>query len=99
MTRYLALYVGPPVPPNASHAGWADWFTKAGGMLVDPGSPTANGITVDGDGQSSAADVLPVRGFSIIQAETRNNAVELVRGHPILQARNYSIHLLELPRA
>jgi hypothetical protein len=41
MMRFLLLYSGPPTPPDSSHEGWPEWFSKVGDALVDLGSPTA----------------------------------------------------------
>jgi hypothetical protein len=53
MMRFLLLYSGPPTPPDSSHEGWPEWFSKIGDALVDLGSPTANGFVLRGDGSTS----------------------------------------------
>lgn len=52
MKRYLLLYSGPPAPPNATHAGWPEWFRSLGDALVDMGSPMRDGIGVRSDGST-----------------------------------------------
>jgi hypothetical protein len=97
MTRFLLLYSGPPTPPGASHAGWPEWFGKLGDALVDAGAPIANGIVVQADG-STSDDPARLTGFSVIQAEDRSAALELVRDHPLLaQGDEYTIEVFEMP--
>jgi hypothetical protein len=98
MKRFLMLYSGPPAPPDASHEGWPEWFDKAGGAVVDVGSPMANGVVLHADG-STSDQAAPLRGYGLIQAEDRDEAIELVRDHPLLAAGpGYTIELFEVPR-
>jgi hypothetical protein len=98
MTRFLLLYSGPPTPPNASHAGWHQWFGRLGDALVDIGSPMADGVVVRSDG-STSDDAASLNGFSVIQAEDRTAALELLRAHPLLAlGAEYTIEMFALPR-
>jgi hypothetical protein len=98
MKRFLVLYKGPPTPPDASHEGWPQWFTAIGEALVDLGSPMANGVVVRTDGPTSD-DASGLLGYSIIQAEDRGEALELVRDHPLLALDGeYAIEVFEVPR-
>jgi hypothetical protein len=97
MTRFLILYSGPPTPPNPSHEGWPEWFSKIGDALVDRGSPLANGVVLHADG-STSEDAASLRGYGLIQAEGRDEALELVRDHPLFAAGfEYTIELFEVP--
>jgi hypothetical protein len=98
MKRFLVLYSGPPAPPNPSHAGWPEWFSKIGDALVDSGSPMANGVVLRADG-STSDEAAPLRGYGLIQAEGRDEALELLRDHPLLAIDPaYTIELFEVPR-
>jgi hypothetical protein len=97
MPRFMVLYVGPPTPPDASHAGWPEWFGKLGDRLVDRGSPLTNGLALHADGSTSGS-ATRLNGYSIIQAEDSNQALGLVKDHPYLaQGRGYSIEAYRLP--
>ena len=97
MTQFLLLYRGPATPPDASHAGWPQWFAKLGEKLVDLGSPTTNGVVVRSGGQTSG-DAAPVNGYSIIAADDRAAALDLVQNHPLLALDGeYTIEVFELP--
>src|SRR5689334_17022384 len=98
MKQYIILYKGPATSPDASHAGWPEWFSEAGHALVDRGSALVNGLTVlpEGDPVSST---LGVNGYSIVQAENVEELQSLIREHPYLkQGAGYSIEIFEQPR-
>jgi hypothetical protein len=100
MTRFLLLYTGPPTPPVGvrPHEGWPEWFDKLGEGVVDVGSPMANGFVLHGDG-STSDEASSLRGYSIIQAEDRSEALELLRDHPLLAlGAEYAIEVFEVPR-
>ena len=100
MKRYLLLYTGPPTPPEGvrPHEGWPEWFEEIGDALVDLGSPMANGFVLHGDG-SISDEASSLRGYSIVQAEGRSEALDLVRDHPLLAlGGEYAIELFEVPR-
>jgi hypothetical protein len=93
MTSFILLYSGPPTPPGASHEGWPEWFQGVGERLVEIGSPMADGFVVHSDGTTSDA-AASLNGYSIIQAEDRDEAIELVRNHPFLAAgSDYAIQV------
>ena len=97
MVRFMVLYVGPPTPPDASHAGWPAWFDKLGDRLVDRGSPLANGAALHADGSTSGS-ATQLNGYSVIEAEDTNEALGLVKDRPYLaQGRGYSIEAYRLP--
>jgi hypothetical protein len=98
MKRFLMLYSGPPTPPNPTHEGWPEWFTKIGDALVDVGSPMKNGVVLRADG-STNDEAAPLRGYGLIQADDRSKALGLVRDHPLLAlGPEYTIEMFEVPR-
>jgi hypothetical protein len=98
MKRFLLLYSGPPAPPGASHEGWPEWFDKIGDALVDLGSPMANGVVVHADG-STSEEASSLRGYGIVQAESRSAVLDMLRDHPLLTLGDeYAIEVFEVPR-
>ena len=96
--RFLLLYKGPPAPPGASHQGWPEWFEGIGNALVDMGSPTKNGVVLHADG-STGDDASGLRGYGIIQAEDRDEALDMLRDHPLLAlGGEYGIEVFEVPQ-
>jgi hypothetical protein len=95
MKRFLLLYVGPP-PSDPTHEGWPEWFAGIGDALVDPGSPMRNGFVLRSDGSTSDVANRPL-GYSIVEAEDRERAVELLRDHPLWTAgEEYAIEVVEV---
>jgi hypothetical protein len=98
MKRFLLLYTGPPAPPNPSHRGWPEWFAGIGDALVDLGSSAAHGCVLHHDG-STSDDAAGLNGYSIIQAEDRDEALELLRDHPLLAlGGEHTIQVFEVPK-
>ena len=98
MKQFLMLYAGPPAPPNASHAGWPQWFTRIGDALVDLGSPTANGLVLHSDG-ATRDDTAGLNGYSIVRARDRQELLGLLADHPYLGlGGEHRIEVFELPK-
>lgn len=105
MSRYVVLYLAPQsvahrfaqATPEEAQQGlqhWIDWQQKLGPHLLDPGRPLGNAQRVSTSGVSPSAS--QVIGMSIIQAESMENALELVKGHHHLSwADECSIEVLE----
>jgi YCII-related domain len=97
MRSFILLYQGPATPPGASHEGWPEWFQRAGGNLVDIGSPMSNGFVVYSDGTTTET-ATSLNGYSIIGAEDRDEALDLVKDHPFLGlGAEYTIEVFEVP--
>jgi YCII-related domain len=97
VTTLLLLYRGPATTADASHAGWPEWFKGLGDKLVDRGSPMTNGFVVNSDGSTSET-AANFNGYSIIRADDREQALELLRDHPFLShGREYTIEVFEVP--
>jgi hypothetical protein len=90
------IYSGPPTPPDVTHEGWPEWFRKTGDARVDVGSPAVDGIVLHPDGSTSDAE--GVNGYSMIQAQDRGEALELLKDHPLLAMDEYTIKVFEVPR-
>jgi hypothetical protein len=89
MANYLLLYHGGGTPESPDEqskvmAAWGEWMGKLGPALVDGGNPTTTSKTVDGQGSVGAGTTSdPVTGYSIIKADSLDQAVELSKGCPI----------------
>ncbi|MEK7519855.1 MAG: hypothetical protein AAB581_01230 [Patescibacteria group bacterium] len=61
---------------------WMAWAKKCGSGLVDMGTPLGNGHKVTKSGtMPSGAGVV---GYSVLQAESIEEAVKMMKGHPHL---------------
>jgi hypothetical protein len=90
MPRYLLAYHGGHV--DESQEGrervmqeFGKWFGELGERLVDPGNPIARAVTVDGGTVSDGGGSNPVSGYTVIEADDMDGAIELVKRGPIVQ--------------
>lgn len=105
MARFIVLYHAPhevaerfaTATPEEAQAGvrlWTEWFGQLGPALVDPGRPLGNARTVTRGGITAAP--AGVIGMTILQADTMEDALAMVRGHHHLQwAESCTLTVLE----
>ena len=62
---------------------WMDWKESVGDAVVDFGSPLMMGRTVLPDGNTTESNK-QVAGYSILQANSIDEAQQLIMGHPHL---------------
>ncbi len=105
MARFIVLYRAPQevaerfatATPEEAQAGvqlWTEWFDQLGPALVDPGRPLGNARTVT-RGSITAAPT-EVIGMTILQADTMEDALAMVRDHHHLQwAESCALTVLE----
>ena len=88
MPKYLVLYRSSTSPqdqmadmsPEQAQAGmelWMNWAGKAGGSLVDLGSPLQSVATVGGKATDSG-----IAGFSVLEADSQDAVTKLLEDHP-----------------
>jgi YCII-related domain len=92
MTKYVFIYHAPMTPADAAPPDpaqmeavtgeWNAWAGRVGERMVDFGAPLAGGVRVTTDGSSPSTR--EVAGYSIIEADNRDAALELAQGHPHL---------------
>jgi hypothetical protein len=92
MAKYLLLYGGGRMPETEAEQAqvmkaWEAWFTELGPAIADPGNPFTIGGTpkkVASDGSVSDAKS-SASGYSIIEADSLDQAAKLAGGCPVLQ--------------
>ncbi len=85
MKKFIFLYKGFEQPTPEIGKAWMDWFATVGDKMVDSGQPFANGAEVTKAGTSDLPMGLDVlTGYSIISAETRQEALELAKTNPMI---------------
>ncbi len=88
MANYLLVYHGgggmaeTPEAQQAEMARWGQWFGQLGAAVVDGGNPVGQERTIGGNG--AAASV--VSGYSVLKADSLDDAVKLAQGCPVLAA-------------
>ena len=89
MAKYLLIYHGGSMPDTDEARGkvmaaWGEWFQKLGGALADPGNPVSQTKTISNGGSVGGGTSNPPSGYSILEADSLDKAVELAKGCPVL---------------
>jgi hypothetical protein len=88
--RFLITYrtdMGMPPTPEAADqmmSAFTSWAGGVGDNMVDPGAPLGPSKVVTSDSETDGQADGPVAGYSIIDADSLDDAVSAVRSHPFL---------------
>jgi len=90
MANYLLAYHGGGMPETPEQqaevtAAWEAWYGALGASLVDGGAATMPTQTIAADGSVSSS-TNPVSGYTVISADSMNDAVAKASGCPIRDA-------------
>jgi hypothetical protein len=92
MANYLLAYHGGGMPETEEEgarvmAAWGVWMEKVGPAMVDGGNPVGQAATVSADGSTATGGgPNPVTGYSVIKADSLDDALALVAGCPVLES-------------
>ena len=89
MAKFVYVYTGgqmaeTPEAQQEQMQQWASWFGTFGDSVVDMGNPFGASTTVT-NGGSSGAGASQLGGYSIITAESLEEAATNAKGCPVLQ--------------
>ncbi|ETX00178.1 MAG: hypothetical protein ETSY2_39580 [Candidatus Entotheonella gemina] len=90
MAKFVLAYHGGGMPETEAEqaevmAAWGAWFGGLGEAVLDGGNPIAMTKTVASNGSvSDGGGVNPLSGYSLVQADSIDAAVEMAKGCPIL---------------
>ena len=87
-SNYVLIFHGGTMPATEEERGqvmqaWTDWFGKLGSALVDGGNPASRTKSIASNGAVSDVANGPT-GYSIIKADSIDEAVGLAKGCPVL---------------
>lgn len=92
MTNYLLLYSGGSMPESDAEqavvmGAWDEWYKALGDAVVDLGNPfTPAAKSIASDGTVSDGPIGSMAsGYSVLKADSLDEAVEMSRGCPVLQ--------------
>lgn len=91
MPKFVFVYKGGDEPSESEQQAvmteWETWLVGLGDAIVDMGAPTFDSYTLKADG-NAVADTSNSRttGYTIVQADTVEGAIEMARGCPIFAA-------------
>jgi len=82
-----------PEQMAAGMAAWQAWHEKSGGAVVDLRAPLDHSTTIKGGSESSGRS--SITGYSILQAESMDEAAARMKEHPHFRAPGSSVEILE----
>ena len=90
MPNYIFAYHGGKMPESPEEveklmAKWKAWMGGLGDALVNPGNPVGMSKTVSADGVTDDGGSNPLSGFSIVEADSMDGALEMAKGSPHLE--------------
>jgi hypothetical protein len=93
VANYVLLYSGGGMPATETDRKkamdeWGAWFGRLGDKVVDAGNPFGQHAKSISDGGSvhDGAVGTPASGYSIIKADSLNQAAELAKACPVLKS-------------
>jgi hypothetical protein len=63
---------------------WNTWFAELGDKVVDGGNPVSHVKTVHANGSVTDGGTNPSSGYSVIKADSLDQAVKFAKGCPVL---------------
>ena len=95
MGKYVYIYYEGADSDAGSDEEWGAWFGKLGDKLIDVGNPfNAGGMAVHQGGVMAVQDK-PATGYSIVSAETMEEATELAKGCPLVSSPDSAVCVFE----
>jgi hypothetical protein len=90
MGKFVLTYLGGSMAATtteqeAAMAKWGQWFSELGSAVTDMGNPFGTSTAVGSDGSRGDAKA-GVTGYSIVSADSIEDAAALAKGCPILAA-------------
>lgn len=90
MAQYIIAYRGSKKPesPEAGQAQmgkWQEWVQNLGDAVVNPGTPLTGSQTVTNDGVSDTNPDDALTGFSMVEADSMEAALEMAKACPFLE--------------
>jgi len=89
MTQYIITYLGgnhPSTPEEGQQhfAKYKEWLSSLGDSIVSPANPLKNTNTVNPDGTVTNAGTTSMSGYTIIETDSMEEALEIAKACPFL---------------
>jgi hypothetical protein len=89
MSQYIIIYLGgnQPSDPEESkqnYAKYKKWLVSLGNAAVSPANPFKNTNTVNPDGSVTAGSSTAMSGYTIIETDSIDKALEFAKACPFL---------------
>ncbi len=89
MTQYIITYLGGDQPSSPEEgkqhfAKYTKWLSSLGDSAVSPANPLKNTSTVNSDGTVTAGSTTSMSGYTVIEADSMEAALEIAKACPFL---------------
>ena len=89
MSQYVIVYLGGDQPSDPEEgrqhfSKYMDWLSSLGEAAVSPANPLKNTSTVNPDGSVTSGGTSTMSGYTIIEADSMNSALEIAKDCPFL---------------
>ncbi len=100
MTQYIIVYLGGDQPSSPKEgkkhfAKYQEWLSSLGDTVISPANPFKGTNTVNPDGSVTAGSTTSMSGYTIVEADSMNAALEIAKACPFLDI-NGSLEVSEL---
>ena len=90
MPKFIFAYHGGKMPETEEEGArvmqaWQDWYATLGGAVADGGAPCGPSKTVSSGGVADDGGANPLSGYTLVNADSMEAAVEMAKGCPILE--------------
>ena len=89
MSQYVIVYLGGDQPSSPEEgkqhmSKYMDWLASLGDSAVSPANPFKNTSTVNSDGTVTSGSTTSMSGYTIIEADSMETALEIAKACPFL---------------
>jgi hypothetical protein len=95
MGKYIYIYYGGSAEESGSAEEWGSWFGQIGSKLIDGGNQfgtVAKAVNKEG---VMPVDTMPATGYSIVEADSMDDATTLAKGCPLMKSGNGAVCVYE----
>ena len=90
MAQYIITYLGGDMPSSPEEgqkhfAKYREWLTKMGDSVLSPANPLKDTSTIKPDGSITPGSTSAMSGFTVIEAESMDAALNAARNCPFLE--------------
>ena len=90
MAQYIITYLGGDMPSSPEEgqkhfAKYRDWLTEMGDSVLSPANPLKDTSTIKPDGSITPGSTSAMSGFTVIEAESMDAALNAARSCPFLE--------------
>ena len=90
MTKFIITYLGGDQPSSPEEgkqhfAKYKEWLSSLGDSAVSPANPFKDTNTVNSDGTVTTGSSTSMSGYTIIEADSMQKALEIAKACPFLE--------------